>query len=80
MGWGKLPSENRVAAEAAEAAAERARGRMQMTPFQRQLLDVLTDIRDELRAARNQELFPGGDTSPGPAPPGNPAPSDTTNP
>jgi hypothetical protein len=49
MAWGKLPSEQRAAAEAAEAAVVRASERTRMTPFERQLLAVLADIRDALQ-------------------------------
>lgn len=50
MAWGRTPSEERAASEAAQLAAERAHLRAQMSPFERQVLDLLAGIRDALVA------------------------------
>lgn len=50
MAWGRTPSEERAASEAAELAAERAHLRAQMSPYERQVLELLAGIRDALAA------------------------------
>lgn len=55
MAWGRAFSEERAASEAAELAAERAAARTRMTPYEQQLLDVLTGIRDAITALTNTE-------------------------
>lgn len=49
MAWGRTPSEERAAEEANDMALMRARARAQMSPFEREVVAVLGDIRDALR-------------------------------
>jgi hypothetical protein len=51
MGWGPNPVEDAAARAAAAEAQERLANRP-LTPFERKLLDVLDDIREELQLAR----------------------------
>lgn len=55
MAWGRTPSEERAASEAAQLAAERAHLRAQMSPFERQVLDLLAGIRDAIAELANTE-------------------------
>lgn len=57
MGWGPNPVDEAAAERAAAEARERLANRP-YTPFERKLIEVLGDIREELERARPVELEP----------------------